>query len=180
MEQAKALNYITVGVRIDPDDWKLRDDDGRPRTADDFVKKAIDRATDTNPDTRGEVELLHDGGGDRSQTVAALPRIIHELRARGYQFVSVSQLAGLTRDQAMPIVPQDERFYAKANAISFYLILFGGRVLHWRFFTGIVLGMGRLIIIGALAFAQWWRASRRERTHAGEDYNPFVSIIVTS
>ena len=141
-------------MRIDPDDWKLTDDNGRPRTADDFVKKTIDGALNTNPDTRGEVVLLHDGGGDRAQTLIALPRIIHELRARGYEFVAVSQLAGLTRDQAMPIVPQDQRFYANANAISFYLLLFGGRFLHWLFFTGIMLGLGRLVIIGALAFAR--------------------------
>jgi peptidoglycan-N-acetylglucosamine deacetylase len=36
--------------------------------------------------------LLHDGGGDRAQTVCALPRIIHDLRARGYRFATVSQV----------------------------------------------------------------------------------------
>ena len=36
----------------------------------------------------------------------------------------------------------------------------------------------RLIFIGALALAQWLRSRRRERTHAGEGYAPFVSIIV--
>jgi peptidoglycan/xylan/chitin deacetylase (PgdA/CDA1 family) len=40
----------------------------------------------------GAIVLLHDGGGDRSQTVAALPLIIHELRARGYRLVTVPQL----------------------------------------------------------------------------------------
>jgi hypothetical protein len=37
-----------VGVRIDPDDWQL------PVTADQIVQRTIDRATDTNPETRGE------------------------------------------------------------------------------------------------------------------------------
>ena len=38
-------------------------------------------------DGRGLVVGIHDGGGDRSQTVAALPAIIDGLRARGYTFV---------------------------------------------------------------------------------------------
>jgi len=37
----------------------------------------------------GAVAGLHDGGGDRSQTVAALPAIITDLRSQGYTFVSV-------------------------------------------------------------------------------------------
>ena len=36
---------------------------------------------------RGLVIGIHDGGGDRSQTVAALPGIIFGLRSRGYTFV---------------------------------------------------------------------------------------------
>ena len=176
--RAQEHGYLTVGLHIDPDDWKLVDDDGRRRTADDFVKQTIDQAVETNPDKRGEVVLLHDGGGDRSQTVAALPRIIHELRARGYRFVTISELAGLTRDQAMPPLQPDQKFYARANAISFFLLLTGGRVLHLIFLAGILLGLGRLVVIGALAFAQRIRARRRERLHAGEDYQPSVSIIV--
>jgi peptidoglycan-N-acetylglucosamine deacetylase len=38
------------------------------------------------------VVLLHDGGGNRTQTVCALPRIIRELRARGYRFATVSDV----------------------------------------------------------------------------------------
>jgi peptidoglycan/xylan/chitin deacetylase (PgdA/CDA1 family) len=40
----------------------------------------------------GAIVLMHDGGGDRSQTIAALPTIIHELRARGLHLVTVPQL----------------------------------------------------------------------------------------
>jgi peptidoglycan/xylan/chitin deacetylase (PgdA/CDA1 family) len=40
----------------------------------------------------GAIILLHDAGGDRSQTVAALPRIIRALRARGYRLVTVPKL----------------------------------------------------------------------------------------
>jgi peptidoglycan-N-acetylglucosamine deacetylase len=40
----------------------------------------------------GAIILLHDAGGDRSQTVAALPEIIAGLRRRGYQLVTVPRL----------------------------------------------------------------------------------------
>lgn len=42
----------------------------------------------------GSIVLMHDGGGPRSQTVSALPGAIHNLRARGYGFVTVSELLG--------------------------------------------------------------------------------------
>jgi peptidoglycan/xylan/chitin deacetylase (PgdA/CDA1 family) len=37
---------------------------------------------------------MHDGGGDRSQTVAALPAILSHFRQRGYKFVPVAELLG--------------------------------------------------------------------------------------
>jgi peptidoglycan/xylan/chitin deacetylase (PgdA/CDA1 family) len=40
----------------------------------------------------GAVILMHDGGGDRSQTVAALKIVLHGLKARGYSMVTMSQL----------------------------------------------------------------------------------------
>jgi len=43
----------------------------------------------------GSIILTHDGGGDRSQTVAAIASIITTLKARGYTFVTVTDLLGL-------------------------------------------------------------------------------------
>jgi peptidoglycan/xylan/chitin deacetylase (PgdA/CDA1 family) len=40
----------------------------------------------------GSIILLHDGGGERSQTVAALPTIISTLLQRGYRFVTIPQM----------------------------------------------------------------------------------------
>ena len=42
----------------------------------------------------GDVVLLHDGGGDRSQTVQALPLLIRELRARGFRLVRLDRVDG--------------------------------------------------------------------------------------
>ena len=40
----------------------------------------------------GAIILMHDGGGDRTQTIAALPLIVRALRKRGYDLVTVPQL----------------------------------------------------------------------------------------
>ena len=44
--------------------------------------------------TCGNIILLHDGGGNRSETLKALPQIIDGLRQRGYEIVPVSGLHG--------------------------------------------------------------------------------------
>ena len=43
----------------------------------------------------GAIVILHDGGGPRDQTVAALRTLIPRLRARGYRLLTVPQLLGL-------------------------------------------------------------------------------------
>jgi cellulose synthase/poly-beta-1,6-N-acetylglucosamine synthase-like glycosyltransferase/peptidoglycan/xylan/chitin deacetylase (PgdA/CDA1 family)/spore germination protein YaaH len=169
---AQQLGYLMVGVRIDPDDWEL------PVTADDIIKRTLARVGDNNPDTRGQVVLLHDSGGNRAATIAALPELIRDLRARGFRLVPVSELAGLSRDQVMPLIPRGERVLTRSNAVSFFFLSTMGWILQWIFVIGIVLGLGRLIFIGTLALAQWFRSRRREHTHAGATYAPFVSVIV--
>lgn len=49
-----------------------------------IARRVLSRA-----DGRGLVVLLHDGGGNRANTVAALPAIIEGLQARGYTFVTL-------------------------------------------------------------------------------------------
>lgn len=176
--QAQRLGYISVGLHIDPDDWKLTDDDGRKRTADEFVDLVLQQAAIKTPEERGNIVLLHDGGGDRSATVAALPQIIEKLRAQGYEFTTVADLAGITRDEAMPPVPQSQNYLAQTDSVVFYGMSLGSSIIKWLFLLGIILGLSRVAIIGILAGAQKWRSRKREITHFGEGYEPFVSIVV--
>jgi len=75
---------LTVGWDVDPRDWSLPGPDA-----------ILDRIlVATRP---GAIVLMHDGGGPREQTVAALPRVITRLRAAGYGFVTVPQLAAIAR-----------------------------------------------------------------------------------
>ena len=52
----------------------------------------------------GGIVLMHDGGGNRSKTVKALPQIISDLRKRGYKFVTIPELLAL-RDKELNGLP---------------------------------------------------------------------------
>lgn len=176
--QAQRLGYISVGLHIDPDDWKLYSDDGTRRTADDLVNQTLQQVAIRTPEERGEIVLLHDGGGDRSATVEALPRIIEQLRAQDYEFTTVADLAGISHDEAMPIVPQNQNYLAQTDSVVFYGMSLGGSIIKWLFLLGIILGLSRVAIIGGLALAQKWRSRKREIENFGVNFQPFVSVVV--
>jgi cellulose synthase/poly-beta-1,6-N-acetylglucosamine synthase-like glycosyltransferase/peptidoglycan/xylan/chitin deacetylase (PgdA/CDA1 family) len=149
LQASAALGYITIGQRIDPLDW------GRPGV-DEIVRRTVSYATRQG----GNVVLLHDGGGDRTQTIAALPRIIDELRAKGFRFVTLHELLGLQRNDLMPTIAGSGDVIPYVNDIGFSLVRSFNSFLKVLFVTGIVLGIGRLLVIGFVAFRQ----SRKERT----------------
>jgi cellulose synthase/poly-beta-1,6-N-acetylglucosamine synthase-like glycosyltransferase/peptidoglycan/xylan/chitin deacetylase (PgdA/CDA1 family) len=80
-EYVGSLGYITVLDSTDSEDWK------RPGVA------AINRnASPKHGD--GAVVLMHDSGGDRSQTVAALAHFLPKEQDKGYEFDTVSEALG--------------------------------------------------------------------------------------
>ncbi|TCC58350.1 glycosyltransferase [Kribbella pittospori] len=82
IQATRESGYLTVLTTQDSEDWR------RPGTA-----KVI--ANSTPRGTAGQVLLMHDAGGDRSQTVAALAKLIPTLKARGFKFATVSDAVGL-------------------------------------------------------------------------------------
>lgn len=81
ISQARSMGFTTIEWDIDPRDW------ARPGTAA-IYSNVVSNAHD------GAIVIQHDGGGDRSETLAALPHEIDTLRSEGYQFVTVTQLLG--------------------------------------------------------------------------------------
>jgi peptidoglycan/xylan/chitin deacetylase (PgdA/CDA1 family) len=80
--EARSLGFTTIQWDVDPRDWALP---GVGEIEGNVLANA-------HP---GAIVEMHDGGGDRSQTLEALPTIIDSLRSRGYIFVTVTQLLGL-------------------------------------------------------------------------------------
>lgn len=78
-KEARRLKVRVVLWTIDPKDWK------KPG-ADLIARRILDRIRP------GSVVLMHDGGGDRSQTLEALKIVLRGLAARGYETVTLSEL----------------------------------------------------------------------------------------
>ena len=75
---ARAAGTATIGWNVDTRDWSTPG-----------FSAIYHRAVSARP---GSIVLMHDGGGFRGQTVAALPRIIRNLRSRGFKLVTVTKL----------------------------------------------------------------------------------------
>ncbi len=78
---AGSLGMRTITWNVDPRDWSLPGSGSIYNTI----------VSTTHP---GSIVIMHDGGGNRSETLTALPRVIDTLRARGYSFETVTQLLG--------------------------------------------------------------------------------------
>src|SRR6185312_205720 len=115
-----------------------------------MISTVMTEITNPNPEFRGNIVLLHDSGGDRSKTVQVLGALIDTLRAKGYKLVPVSELAGLTRDQAMP--PLSPTIALMTDRVVFLSLSWLGQAFTICFMIAIVLGIARLIVLCGLAF----------------------------
>jgi cellulose synthase/poly-beta-1,6-N-acetylglucosamine synthase-like glycosyltransferase/peptidoglycan/xylan/chitin deacetylase (PgdA/CDA1 family)/peptidoglycan/LPS O-acetylase OafA/YrhL len=160
--RAGERGYLTVFTDQDSQDW------GKPGV-DAIVRNSIP------PDGKGATVLLHDAGGDRSQTVAALDVLIPRLRAEGYRFTTVTGALGLPPAN-QPAVSAD-RFTGDIllGAITASLVVVD--VLRW-----VLLVVGVLVVL-RLALMVWVaiRHARRRRAPGwgwGEPVTEPVSVVV--
>ena len=163
--RAQQRGYITIGERIDPQDWRIG-----VQTSE-IVHEVMEDLDE------GNVILLHDGGGDRAATIDALPEIIERCRAKGYRFVSLGDLIGKSRDDLMPAPPVDEKRWADLEAQAFDM---KGMFLRWigrLFLAAIYLTGARSIIYAVLAIIQKFVA-RRRRYDAS--FTPPVSVVLAA
>ena len=162
---AKANNYLTVGESIDPNDWE------KGVTADTIYSRVLQQ------EHLGNIILLHDAGGNREETIKALPRIIKHFKDEGYTFTTISDLVGQSREQLMPSVPRNRSYYLVQ--FSYYMAEFSygtGQAFFYLFLICVVLSIGRILILAFYA-AKEFRREKKEKQGplAG---SPLVSIIV--
>lgn len=105
----------------------------------------------------GDIVLLHDAGGDRKQTIEALPKIIDYLQARGDSILSLSAMLGIPPAQLMPPVPKNQRSLSRVVSQGGFKAIHGAAEFFWAF----MIVATALIVIRTLSVA--WLAIRSRR-----------------
>jgi peptidoglycan-N-acetylglucosamine deacetylase len=137
---AEDLNYLVVLENIDPQDW------AKPG-ADIILRRIKQQRHD------GNVILLHDAGGDRSQTVEALPHILDWLHARGDTIVPLSTLLGTTRDALMPPLQARGKTFAHVVSSTGFRVYHSIEEFLWAFMiVATALVVVRTLIVIWLAY----------------------------
>lgn len=170
MAIANDLGYRVAGLSIDPKDWY----ESEPEKIIASTMRGIRRGT-------GRIVLLHDAGGDRSATIAALGPLIDSLRASGYEpstvagLLNETQLAGTLT--GMSDAPRDEAPQRALNVAALRFANVAERAVVGVFFLALVLGVIRLVLIGGLATVQRFvpRYARRANDRA---FQPRVSVLI--
>src|SRR5262249_4165501 len=130
MRQVAGSGYLIVLADHDTDDWS------RPGVAH-IVQAATPSAG------HGAVVMMHDGGGDRSETVAALDQLLTRLSGRGYRFTTISAGLGLG-----PPAPATTGMRIRGEAMR-WAQWFGNllaKAMIVLLATAIVLGLLRLVL----------------------------------
>jgi cellulose synthase/poly-beta-1,6-N-acetylglucosamine synthase-like glycosyltransferase/peptidoglycan/xylan/chitin deacetylase (PgdA/CDA1 family) len=167
------MGYTVIGDKIDTEDWNEH-----PRkTPQQITQNVLGQLEEMKdrPEFRGSIILMHDGGGDRSATVAALPVLIDTLRARGYTIVSVPELMGKAVADVMPPIAPSERWQADVDSVAFFFISFFSHFVVYVFFVGDVLMSARLLLIGVLALID---RLRTRKTPQIPGFEPRVAVLV--
>jgi len=162
VEAAGDDGYLSVLTTLDTRDW------ARPG-----VDAIVAAGTPTGDD--GAVILMHDGGGDRSQTVAALDELLTALDVRGYTVTSVGQAIGV--DDAAPSATWWDGVAGWATIAAVRTSDVVASALTWALVvSGIVVLLRAVLVMGAAV--RHVRRVRRAPVWTDPPVTDPVSVIV--
>ncbi len=162
----KTEHYYTVGSAIDPRDWE------KNIKSNEILKRVIEHQH------HGNIILLHDGGGNREETIKALPLIIQYFKNNGYTFTTVADIIGKTKNEVMPPdLSQKEKLTNSVNYFIASFIFYSNKILLSLFLFGILLVMLRLFFVIVLALLQKIK-TKQKKTISDNAFNSLVSVIV--
>ena len=166
LKMAQDMGYLTVTEDIDPEDW-----------AQPGIELILERVKHSRQ-MGGNIILLHDAGGDRSQTVEALPLILDYLENRGDQVVSLTRLLGESPEIVMPHIQKELMPLTRMVSGSGFRILHAVTLFLWAFMlVATLLVVLRTLAVMVLALVQQRRASKQRSTSC---FNPSLSVLIAA
>lgn len=161
---AETLGYIMIGADVDSDDY---DKPG--------VDRIVSNVEQGLKNTGSNIVVMHDAGGDRSQTVAALLRIIPDLKSQGYQFVNISDLLALPSTVLMPRLNMGEEALVMSDKVITWIMIYGWDLILVLFFITTIVSIVRILFLGIFVL----RSHNMVHKYNGvEKFEPFVTVLI--
>jgi len=174
IRRAQDYGYATISETIDPRDWEPGI---TTQAIIDEVKSEIASSISEHDSAATHVILLHDAGGNRTATIAALPQIIDYYRAQGYSFATVGDLIGKNRSEVMPKTGPEELRLARIEGGGLDAKARFRQLLGLLFLTAIFATLARSLLYGFLAVLQKYTTSEAK---FDPNYRPPVSVIIAA
>jgi len=172
---ANGLGYLCVGAGVDPNDWNPMVRNPKGEVVRHTGRMIADEILSQVRAGKGNCILLHDGGGNREQTIAALRTVIPELKKEGYRFVTVSELADTTREKLMPSLPENLSLLQKFCSVDLLTFRWVGKTLAGIILIAMIIGIFRILGITGLALYAHFQNRRRIWP---ESYTPSVTVLI--
>jgi cellulose synthase/poly-beta-1,6-N-acetylglucosamine synthase-like glycosyltransferase/peptidoglycan/xylan/chitin deacetylase (PgdA/CDA1 family) len=161
LAQLAGRRYFIALADFDSEDWRRHG-----------VASIVAHASP--PGTTGGIVMLHDGGGNRAQTVAAVRQLIPLLRARGFRLVTMSELAGLPQSTTEPSAGSGphRRGQVFVYSVRVAYALIGS-------FSALMIAIGIIVALrAALLITLATHHTRRGRGQVAAEHLPEVVVIV--
>jgi peptidoglycan-N-acetylglucosamine deacetylase len=169
IQNGERNGMITVTSTVDPHDWARPE----PEIIVDYLVRRLEKFD-------GGVVLMHDGGGDRKNTVAALRPLIRTLKSRGFTFAQLHQIFGDANiDVVNPrvhVAPTEQVGHAVWASGTWFL-----RSMTVLALAALALGLFRFgaLAVGALIeVAREWRERQKIRRTSRLPLHAAVSVII--
>lgn len=164
LRRATSAGYVVALADRDSEDWQ------RPG-----VPAVIEGASPPDATVAGQVVLFHDAGGDRAETVAALPEVIRRYRARGYRFTTVTGALGLPAGAGDRPVGTLRHLQGQGLLAAVTIARAVARVATWLLLPLGLLAVLRTLLLLGLARRHVRVAAGRA---AGAGWEPSVTVLI--
>lgn len=157
---AKVRGYHIISTSLDSHDWKNGN-----------WQNIVNESVNTSG---SQIVLLHDGGGDRTKTIEALPKIIEAYKDNGYEFIGLQDILKDGESAIYEKVGFDEIVYSRIVYVELWFNSNIYRILQIGYTTSLGVSIISTVLLIIFSTAQYVRSSGRKKVSK----TPSVSVLL--